>query len=88
MAPLAAAVCERVDSCCRSAVYDHGFSLWISIYFLSYYFLAVMVMRSLLTALIVVRDRDGDVDDIASSSHHRSRVSLVTIVFRSATMRA
>lgn len=43
-----------------SAVYEHGFSLWISLYFLSYYFFAVMIMRNLLIALIVVRD-DYDV---------------------------
>ncbi len=39
----------------RSAIYGHGFKLWISIYFLSFYILAVIIMCNLLIALIVVR---------------------------------
>ena len=39
----------------RSAIYGHGFKLWISLYFLSFYILAVIIMCNLLIALIVVR---------------------------------
>ncbi len=49
----------RFYSFCRSAVYKHGFRLWIAIYFLSYYTITVLVMRSLLLALVVVRNDDN-----------------------------
>ena len=39
----------------RSAVYGHDFKLWIALYFLSFYILAVIIMCNLLIALIVVR---------------------------------
>jgi hypothetical protein len=42
------------DSRGRSAVYGHDFKLWISLYFLSFYILAVIIMCNLLIALIVV----------------------------------
>jgi hypothetical protein len=38
----------------RSAIYNHGFKLWISLYFVTFYVLAVIVMCNLLIALIVV----------------------------------
>ena len=46
----------RFYSLCRSAVYKHGLRLWIAIYFLSYYTIVFLVMRSLLLALVVVRN--------------------------------
>ena len=47
----------------RSAIYSHGFKLWISLYFVTFYILAVIVMCNLLIALIVV---SGDVVIVVS----------------------
>jgi hypothetical protein len=40
----------------RSAIRVHGYSLWISLYFLSFFIFAVIIMCNLLIALIVVRE--------------------------------
>ncbi len=50
--------CEFFDAYDRSAYHEHGFTLWISLYFLSYYLLVTIILRTLLLALIVVRDDD------------------------------
>ena len=49
---------EFFDAHDRSAYHEHGFTLWISLYFLSYYLLVTIILRTLLLALIVVRDDD------------------------------
>ena len=46
--------CRHAFTLVRSAIYSHGFKLWISLYFVTFYILAVIVMCNLLIALIVV----------------------------------
>ena len=69
----------RFYSFCRSAVYIHGLRLWIAIYFLSYYMIAVLVMRSLLLALVVVRNVENVV--LMASAYFFDAHSSVCIVF-------
>ncbi len=52
------AISEFFDANRRSAYHAHGFTLWISLYFLSYYLVVTIILRTLLLALIVVRHDD------------------------------
>jgi len=69
----------RFYSFCRSAVYTHRFRLWIAIFFLSYYMIAVLVMRSLLLALVVVRNFENVV--LMAFAYFIDAHSSVCIVF-------
>lgn len=53
----------------RSAIYSHGYRLWISLYFVTFYILAVIVMCNLLIALIVVRHVCGGVGNSTRVLH-------------------
>jgi hypothetical protein len=70
--PPISALFSFCDSRDRSAVYGHDFKLWISLYFLSFYILAVIIMCNLLIALIVVS---------AVQMHFRTKDARTTLVF-------